>query len=73
MVTAEDIRKLIETALPQAEVQVRGDDGRHFEAEVTWEGFRGLRLVAQHQRVYEALGGRMGTEIHALQLVTRTP
>ena len=71
--TADDIQKLIEAALPQAEVRVRGDDGRHFEAEVTWQGFEGMRLVAQHQRVYEALGGRMGTEIHALQLTTRTP
>jgi stress-induced morphogen len=29
--------------------------------------------VKQHQRVYEALGGRMGGELHALQLTTAVP
>jgi stress-induced morphogen len=29
--------------------------------------------VKQHQLVYEALGGRMGGVLHALQLTTATP
>jgi len=29
--------------------------------------------VRQHQRVYAALGGRMGGELHALQLETAEP
>jgi stress-induced morphogen len=29
--------------------------------------------VQQHKLVYEALGGRMGGELHALQLVTAVP
>jgi stress-induced morphogen len=29
--------------------------------------------VKQHQMVYEALGGRMGGVLHALQLSTATP
>jgi len=29
--------------------------------------------VKQHQRVYAALGGRMGGELHALQLETAAP
>jgi stress-induced morphogen len=29
--------------------------------------------VRQHQRVYEALGGRMGGVLHALQLTTAVP
>jgi stress-induced morphogen len=29
--------------------------------------------VAQHQLVYRALGGRMGGELHALQLTTALP
>jgi stress-induced morphogen len=29
--------------------------------------------VKQHQRVYEALGGRMGGALHALQLSTEVP
>ena len=37
------------------------------------ESFAGMPLVRQHQRVYEALGGRMGSELHALQLSTGVP
>jgi len=69
--TADDIRHLIEAGLPGAQVQVLGDDGQHFEAEVVWNGFAGKTLIAQHQSVYATLGGRMGREIHALALRTR--
>jgi stress-induced morphogen len=37
------------------------------------KGFAGLNRVRQHQLVYRALGGRMGGELHALQLETTTP
>jgi acid stress-induced BolA-like protein IbaG/YrbA len=69
--TKEEIQSLITAGLPGAKVVVRGDDGQHFEAEVVWDGFTGKGMVAQHQAVYAALGGRMGREIHALQLKTR--
>ena len=42
-------------------------------ARVVSESFRGLPRVRQHQRVYDALGGRMGGVLHALQLTTATP
>jgi stress-induced morphogen len=32
-----------------------------------------MSRVQQHKLVYEALGGRMGGELHALQLVTAVP
>jgi stress-induced morphogen len=35
--------------------------------------FAGMNRVAQHQRVYAALGTRMGNELHALQLTTAAP
>jgi stress-induced morphogen len=37
------------------------------------ESFRGLPRVKQHKAVYDALGGRMGGVLHALQLTTATP
>ncbi|MFN3288279.1 MAG: BolA/IbaG family iron-sulfur metabolism protein, partial [Sphingomonadaceae bacterium] len=37
------------------------------------ERFRGLSRVAQHKLVYDALGGRMGGELHALALSTAAP
>jgi stress-induced morphogen len=35
--------------------------------------FEGKRPLQRHQLVYRALGDRMGGEIHALSLDTRTP
>jgi acid stress-induced BolA-like protein IbaG/YrbA len=70
---AETIRKLIETGLPGAEVQVQGDDGVHFEASVVSEAFRGKLPLARHRLVYATLGDLMGGAIHALALKTVTP
>ncbi|MDT0498404.1 BolA/IbaG family iron-sulfur metabolism protein [Algiphilus sp. W345] len=69
--TADEIKHLIETGLPDATVSVIGDDGAHFQAEVVWAGFQGKNMIAQHREVYATLGARMGNEIHALQLRTR--
>ena len=71
MMTKQEIRSLILAGLPGAVVEVRGDDGQHFEADVAWSGFAGMGMVKQHQAVYAALGGKMGREIHALALKTR--
>ena len=73
--TAQDITAMITGALPGAEVELRdlaGDDD-HWAATVTAPQFAGLTRVAQHKLVYEALGGRMGGVLHALQLTTRVP
>lgn len=67
------IRQLIEAGLPGASAQVFGDDGVHFEATVVCEAFAGKLPLARHRMVYATLGGRMGGEIHALQLRTLTP
>jgi stress-induced morphogen len=72
---AEEIEDLIRTGIPDAHVEItdlRGD-GDHYAARVVAESFRGMPRVRQHQRVYEALGGRMGGVLHALQLTTTTP
>jgi acid stress-induced BolA-like protein IbaG/YrbA len=71
MMTKDQIRSLIQAGLPNAQVQVSGDDGQHFEAEVICSDFAGKTPVAQHRMVYATLGEKMGREIHALKLVTR--
>ncbi|HEX7381158.1 MAG TPA: BolA/IbaG family iron-sulfur metabolism protein [Nevskiaceae bacterium] len=71
--TADEIRALIEAGLPGSSVKVYTDDNTHFGADVVWEGFAGKLPLAQHRIVYDALGERMGGEIHALSLRTRTP
>jgi len=72
---AEDIEALIRAGLPDAAVDItdlRGD-GDHYAARVVSRSFAGLSRVRQHQLVYKALGGRMGGELHALQLETAVP
>jgi acid stress-induced BolA-like protein IbaG/YrbA len=69
--TKDQIRQLIEAGLPGAAVEVVGDDGQHFQAEIVWDGFAGKPPLAQHRLVYATLGEHMGTTIHALQLRTR--
>jgi acid stress-induced BolA-like protein IbaG/YrbA len=70
---AATIRNLIEQGLPGAQVDVRGDDGVHFEALVVHPDFAGRMPLARHRMVYATLGALMGNEIHALALQTRTP
>ena len=70
---AEAIAALIRKSLPEAEVQVQGADGRHFEAVIVCETFAGMPTLQRHRRVYAALGDRMGGEIHALALRTLAP
>lgn len=73
MVTPEQIKSLIEAGLPDATVEVVGDDGTHFAAQVVSASFAGQGKLAQHRMVYATLGERMGDEIHALSLRTLTP
>ena len=70
---ADTIRHLIESGLPGARVDVRGDDGVHFEATVVCAAFAGKLPLARHRMVYATLGDLMGGAIHALQLKTVTP
>lgn len=70
-----EITRLIKASLPDADVRIedlRGD-GDHYAAYVVSEAFRGKTRVQQHQLVYQALQGRMGTELHALALQTAVP
>ena len=72
---ATEIEALIRSAIPDAEVSIRDlkGDGDHYAARVTSETFAGMSRVRQHQAVYAALKGKMGTELHALQLETSVP
>jgi stress-induced morphogen len=72
---AQDIEDLIRAGIPDAQIEITdlAGDGDHYAARVTAESFRGTSRVAQQRKVYEALGGRMGGELHALQLTTAVP
>jgi stress-induced morphogen len=72
---ATDIEAMIRAALPGSTVTITdlAGDGDHYAAHVVSPAFAGKPRVAQHKLVYEALGGRMGGELHALQLTTAVP
>ncbi len=72
---ASEIEQMIKEALPDAQVTIedlRGD-GDHYAALVVSEGFRGKSRIQQHQMIYAALQGRMGSALHALSLQTAVP
>ena len=72
---ASEIENLIQAAFPDAAVTIedlRGD-GDHYACNVVSSAFAGKTRVQQHQMVYQALGGRMGGQLHALALQTSTP
>ena len=73
--SAPEIEALIKAALPDAEVIIEdlAGDGDHYMARVTSPAFAGKSRVQQHKMVYDALGGRMGGALHALQLTTAVP
>lgn len=72
MVTPENIKDWIEAGLAQSEVKADGD-GHHFEAIVVCSEFEGKNTIKRHRMVYDALGDKMKSEIHALSLKTLTP
>lgn len=72
---AADIEAMIRAAFPDAVIEITdlAGDGDHYAARVISAAFVGMPRIKQHQAVYAALGGRMGGELHALQLTTATP
>jgi acid stress-induced BolA-like protein IbaG/YrbA len=70
---ADEVTRLIQAGLPDAEVRVLTDDDTHFEAVVVAAAFEGRRSLQRHQLVYAALGPLMGREIHALSIQAYTP
>ena len=70
----EEIISLIKNSLPDASVTIedlRGD-GDHYSATVISKSFIGKNKIEQHKIVYNSLEGRMGNELHALMLKTKT-
>ncbi len=70
-----EIEGMILAALPDATVEMTdlAGDGDHWAAKVTSAQFAGKSRVQQHKLVYNALDGKMGGVLHALQLTTAVP
>ena len=69
---SEEIKNLIQEAIPDAEITIidlAGDDN-HYSATIKSKIFAGKTKIEQHKLVYKALKGKMGNELHALALNT---
>ena len=69
-----EIESLIKDSIPDAIIKIedlRGD-GDHYSAIVISKSFEGKSKVIQHKMVYDSLKGKMGKELHALMLKTKT-
>lgn len=72
----ETVRSLIQTALPNANVEVLDPlrDGEHLQAVVVSDRFAGMTMIQQHRLVYSSVQTHIDSgELHALQLQTYTP
>lgn len=73
--SSEKIKAFILQTFPDAQIELkdlRGDND-HFSAIITSAAFLGKTRIQQHQMVYNALQGHMGTTLHALSLKTQVP
>ena len=70
----EDIHVLIKESIPDAIIEIediRGDEN-HYSATVISKSFQGMSKINQHKMVYDSLQGKMGNELHALMLKTKS-
>jgi acid stress-induced BolA-like protein IbaG/YrbA len=69
----EAVARLIQSGLPEADVQVTGD-GSHFEALVVSPAFFGKSPLARQRLVMATVRSQIETgELHAISIKTRTP
>lgn len=83
--TLDEIRARLQAALPDAHIDLEDEShlhaghagaqggAGHFRASIVSAGFAGLRTVARHRLVYDALRDWMPHRIHALSIDARTP
>ena len=72
--TKEEIVTLIKESIPDALIEIedlRGDEN-HYKATIISKLFKDKSKIIQHKMVYDSLKGKMGNELHALMLKTKT-
>ena len=75
MALVDDVKVLIEAALPGSSVQVIDEGGGdHLRVNVSASQFEGLSLIEQHRLVKNAVRERSDTgELHSLTIKTSVP
>ena len=75
MIPADEIRRRVAAAFPDADIQLRDTvgDGDHYDMVVVSEAFRGRSTLERHRMVYAPLKDILGGALHALALRTLAP
>lgn len=70
-----ELEKLVTDAFPGAHFEITdlAGDNDHWALSISSPLFKGKTRVQQHKMVYDALQGKMGGVLHALQLKTSIP
>jgi len=73
-ISKENLEELIKESFPDALITVEDlkGDGDHYSATVISKSFQGKSKIDQHKMVYDSLKGKMGNELHALMIKTKT-
>lgn len=74
-IDAKTLESLIIETFPDAKLTITdlSGDNDHWSVEVVSNQFSGKSRIEQHKMVYAALKGKMGGELHAMQLKTALP
>jgi len=70
----DELEKLLLITFPKSEVIIEDlkGDGDHYCVTITSKNFKGISRIEQHKMVYNALQGKMGNDLHALMIKTKT-
>ena len=70
----KQIEILIKESIPDSQIFIEDlkGDGDHYSATVISKSFVGKNKIEQHKMVYDSLKGKMGNELHAQMLKTKT-
>jgi stress-induced morphogen len=70
---AAEIKTRIQSAFPDATITLvdLAGDNDHWQVTVISSAFADISRVKQHKMVYDAIGGDMGTTLHALSVITK--
>ena len=73
-ISKTELESLIKESIMDSKVSINDlkGDGDHYSATIISKSFKGKTRVEQHKMVYDALKGKMGNELHALMLKTKS-
>ena len=69
-----EIEKMIKESIPDAKIEIKDlmGDNNHYSAVIKSKVFNNLNKIDQHKLVYKSLKGKMGNELHALSIITKS-